>query len=132
MSEYSPLSGTARSKLVRAELDEPCTRNRTGSGASPAFGAPMRLRQRLRLTSPFSVFFLAQYSPLQTGASDVNVGGSAALPSSAGRASPAPAASVAAWSRVRRAIAGAGDLEHCFMGFSPHLRAKNSACYCAI
>src|SRR5262249_42863160 len=61
MSEYSPLPGTVRSYDERAEFEEPCTRKRTGSGGSPGFGAPTRLRQRLSATSPF----LAQYSALQ-------------------------------------------------------------------
>src|SRR5258708_7024298 len=64
MSEYSvPLPGTARSKLGRAEMDEPCTRNSTGRGGSPACGRPARLRKRLSETSPF----FAQYSELQIG-----------------------------------------------------------------
>src|SRR5216683_6071953 len=61
MTEYSPCLGTVRSKLGRDETEEPCTRNSTGSGLSPGFGAPTRLRKRLRETGPF----LAQYSPLQ-------------------------------------------------------------------
>ena len=47
------------------EFEEPCTRKRIGSAASPAFGAPTRLRHRLSFTSPF----LAQYSALQIGPS---------------------------------------------------------------
>ena len=42
--EYSPTPGTLMSKLVRAEFEEPCTRNSTGRGGSPGFGAPSRLR----------------------------------------------------------------------------------------
>src|SRR5712692_3938247 len=61
MSEYSPLPGTVRSYEERVEFDEPCTRNRTGSGCSPGLGAPTRLRHRLSLTSPL----FAQYSALQ-------------------------------------------------------------------
>src|SRR5262249_29986082 len=59
MSEYSSRPGTLRSYDARAEFEEPCTRNRIGSGVSPVLGAPTRLRQRLSATSPF----LAQYSP---------------------------------------------------------------------
>src|SRR6476659_7463386 len=62
MNEYSPLPGTARSYVERVEFDEPCTRNKIGSGCSPAFGAPTRLRQRLSRTPPL----FAQYSELQT------------------------------------------------------------------
>src|SRR5689334_3953415 len=61
ITEYSPRPGTVRSKLVREELEEPCTRNRTGSGGSPALGAPARLRNMFSETLPF----LAQYSLLQ-------------------------------------------------------------------
>src|SRR6266508_1325569 len=65
MSEYSPLPGTVRSYDERVEFDEPCTRNRIGSGGSPGFGAPARLRQRLSFTLPL----FAQYSALQIGPS---------------------------------------------------------------
>ena len=34
-------------------FDEPCTRNSTGSGGSPAAGAPRRFRHMLSFTSPF-------------------------------------------------------------------------------
>ena len=44
ISEYSPAPGTVRSKLERAESDEPCTRNSTGSGFCPGAGAARRLR----------------------------------------------------------------------------------------
>src|SRR5437868_5829849 len=115
MSEYSPLPGTARSKLVRAELEEPCTRNSTGNDGSPAFGAPTRLRHRLSLTSPFSPAFSAQYSPFQIAASLVAAEVSAAP---TGKASPTPAPSVAALRSVRRAIAGMDGVEPWFMGFS--------------
>src|SRR5580698_4357025 len=60
MIEYSPLPGTLISK-VRDVTDEPWTKNRTGRGGSPDFGAPSRLRNIHKGTSPF----LAQYSPLQ-------------------------------------------------------------------
>src|SRR5258708_19702234 len=64
MSESSVrLPGTVRSKLGRAEMDEPCTRNSTGRGGSPACGRPARLRKRLSETSAF----FAQYSELQIG-----------------------------------------------------------------
>src|SRR5689334_3403897 len=69
MAENSSPPGTARSNEVRAELDEPCTRNSTGSGLSPGFGAPTRLRQRLSLVPPL----LAQYSALQISPSVVVV-----------------------------------------------------------
>src|SRR5712691_1978696 len=65
MSEYSPLPGTVRSYEERVEFEEPCTRNRIGSGRSPGRGAPTRLRHRLSFTLPL----LAQYSALQTAAS---------------------------------------------------------------
>src|SRR6185312_8902898 len=61
MKEYSPFSGgTFRSKLVRDDVDDPCTRNSTGSAADPAFGALMRLRNMFSFTAPFC----AQYSLL--------------------------------------------------------------------
>jgi hypothetical protein len=63
MSEYSPLPGTVRSKVGLAEIDEPWTRKSTGSGRSPALGAPVRLRYMARETSPF----LAAYSALHGG-----------------------------------------------------------------
>src|SRR5262245_57365059 len=100
MSEYSPLSGTIRSKLVRAELEEPCTRKRTGSGGFPGCGAAERLRQRLSRTSPF----FAQYSLLQIGAS-----APAAFVSVVDREpkiTPLPAAIPAALRSARRGSAG--------------------------
>ncbi len=60
MTEYSPLPGTLRSN-AREVTDEPCTKNTTGRDGSPAFGAPIRLRNIQSGTSPF----LAQYSLLQ-------------------------------------------------------------------
>src|SRR6476619_5091332 len=103
MNEYSPLPGTARSKLVRAELDEPCTRNRTGSGGSPDFGAADRLRQRFRRTSPF----FAQYSLLQIGASAFDAFVSSATAHEwAPCINPLPAPIPAALRRARRASAG--------------------------
>src|ERR1051325_10366837 len=68
--EYSPLPGTLRSYDERVEFDEPCTRNRIGSGFSPAFGAPTRLRHRLS----FTPFLSAQYSWLQISASPAAAG----------------------------------------------------------
>src|SRR5262245_45208892 len=91
MVEYSPRPGTARSELGRAEFDEPCTSNRTGSGGSPALGSPMRLRQRLSATSPF----LAQYSLLQI-APDAAACGAAPLVPAAGSAASARLDSTAA------------------------------------
>src|SRR5262249_50348255 len=58
--EYSPCPGVSRSK-IRPVPEEPCTRKRTGRDDSPGFGAPSRLRNIKRGTSPF----LAQYSALQ-------------------------------------------------------------------
>jgi len=46
--------------ITREVTDEPCTKNSTGSGGSPGFGAPSRLRNIHSGTSPF----LAQYSLL--------------------------------------------------------------------
>src|SRR5262249_16970681 len=111
MSEYSPRPGTVRSYDERAEFEEPCTRSRIGSGVSPALGAPTRLRQRLSATSPF----LAQYSPLQIGAS---------LPSPAAvlcacppraKPSPAPPPRLAPLRIVRRARVCSGDIGPSFM-----------------
>src|SRR2546423_1657512 len=85
MSEYSvPLPGTARSKLGRAEMDEPCTRNSTGRGGSPVCGRPARLRKRLSETSPF----FAQYSELQIGP---DAAGWPTAGAAASRPSPRPA-----------------------------------------
>src|ERR1700674_5531179 len=115
MSEYSPLPGTARSKLVRAELEEPCTKKRAGSGGSPACGAPTRLRQRLRVTSPFPSPFLAQYSPLQIGAASVRAELVVSAPpcpvEGKPPTSPTPAPSPAPLRSVRRAIAWSGGNE---------------------
>src|SRR5271170_4823375 len=69
ITEYSPWPATVRSKLGRAEIEEPWTRNKTGSGVSSFFGAPARLRNRLSETLPF----LVQYSLLQTGADAARV-----------------------------------------------------------
>src|SRR5215475_624148 len=60
MTEYWPLPGTVRSN-TREVTDEPWTKNTTGRAGSPAFGAPSRLRNIHKGTSPF----FAQYSPLQ-------------------------------------------------------------------
>src|ERR1700724_614649 len=60
MTEYSPWPGTLRAK-TREETQEPWTKNSTGRGGSPAFGAPSRLRYIHNGISPF----LAQYSLLQ-------------------------------------------------------------------
>src|SRR5689334_4005088 len=74
MSEYSPAPGTLRSKLGRAETDEPWTRNSTGRDGSPLDGAAMRLRNSDSDTVPF----FAQYSALQSGRSGCISGGAAA------------------------------------------------------
>ena len=60
MTEYSPLPGTLRSN-TREVTDEPWTKNTTGRAGSPAFGAPIRLRNIHKGMSPF----LVQYSLLQ-------------------------------------------------------------------
>ena len=60
MTEYSPLPGTLRSNTLEV-TDEPWTKNTTGRAGSPAFGAPIRLRNIHKGISPF----LAQYSLLQ-------------------------------------------------------------------
>src|SRR5215467_9950759 len=67
MTEYSPRPGTVRSKLGREEIEEPCTRKSTGSGASPVLGAFARFRNMTSLTGPFS----AAYSALQIFAASV-------------------------------------------------------------
>src|SRR5262245_17571933 len=106
MSEYSPLPDTVRSYDERAEFDEPCTRKRTGSAASPGVGAPMRLRQRLSATSPF----LAQYSALQIAPSLGCAMPAPVLCARAGAAdtSPAPRPRLAPLRMVRRASGGVG------------------------
>src|SRR5262245_42066295 len=58
--EYGPCPGTLRSN-TREVTDDPCTKKITGRAASPAFGAPSRLRNIHKGTSPF----FAQYSLLQ-------------------------------------------------------------------
>src|ERR1051325_10589514 len=97
--EYSPLPGTLRSYDERVEFDEPCTRNRIGSGFSPGFGAPTRLRHRLSFTPPL----LAQYSELQISASPA-----AAAPSACAAlrpdTRPAPMPTPALMRTVRRAM----------------------------
>src|ERR1700730_4603992 len=102
MSEYSPFPGTIRSKLVRAELEEPCTRKRTGSAEAPGWGAIARLRHRLSFTSSF----VAQYSPLQPGVPAADV--AAIIPPAALApwlpASARPTPSPAPLSNVRRGI----------------------------
>src|SRR3954470_4659355 len=66
--EYSPCPGTLRSK-PREVTDEPCTKNSTGRGDSPALGAPRRLRNIHSGTSPFlAQYSLLQMSPLSDGA----------------------------------------------------------------
>src|SRR5947208_926507 len=106
MSEYSPLPGTLRSYEERVEFEEPCTRNRIGSGASPALGAPTRLRQRLSATSPF----LAQYSALQIGPSLGSAAPVLCACAVKAEASPAPTPRLAPLRIVRRARACSGDI----------------------
>src|ERR1700733_9734500 len=60
MTEYSTWPGTLISN-VREVTEEPWTRNSTGLDGSPGFGAPSRLRNIHKGTSPF----LVQYSLLQ-------------------------------------------------------------------
>src|SRR6185369_959875 len=101
MSEYSPLPGTVRSYEERVEFDEPCTRNRIGSGFSPGLGAPTRLRHRLSFTPPL----LAQYSELQIS---VSPAAAAAVPSACAEDNPdtrpAPMPTPALTRTVRRAM----------------------------
>src|SRR5258707_7251936 len=101
ISEYSPLpGGMMRSYDERVEFDEPCTRNRIGSGFSPGFGLPTRLRHRLSFTPPL----LAQYSELQISASPAAAG---AAPSACAEdrpdTRPAPIPTPALIRTVRRA-----------------------------
>src|SRR5437773_11832267 len=74
MSEYSPRPGTVRSKLGRDEIDEPCTRTRTGNAGAPAFGWPRRFRYMESETARF----LAQYSQLQISPVEADRGGAGA------------------------------------------------------
>src|SRR5229473_1857865 len=108
MSEYSPRPGTVRSYDERAEFEEPCTRNRSGSGGSPALGAPTRLRQRLSATSPF----LAQYSALQIAPSLACAAPAAEICACAVKAdtSPAPTPRLAPLRMARRARAWSAEL----------------------
>src|SRR6516164_9025938 len=108
MSEYSPLPGTVRSYDDRAEFEEPCTRNRSGSGGSPALGAPTRLRQRLSATSPF----LAQYSALQIAPSLACIAPAAEICACAVKAdtTPAPTPRLAPLRMARRARAWSAEL----------------------
>src|SRR6516225_6926235 len=95
-TEYSPLPGTLRSN-AREVTEEPCTKNTTGRDGSPVFGAPSRLRNIHRGTSPF----LAQYSLLQM--SDALSPAAAALcGAAASPTAPARRASPAALIRPRR------------------------------
>src|SRR5579863_7047266 len=85
ITEYSPRPGTVTSKLLREEMEEPCTRNSTGrAGVSPALGGLERLRNRLSETSPF----LAMYSLLQILA-EALVGAANSRGAAAARAAPA-------------------------------------------
>src|ERR1700694_1985675 len=98
INEYSSFPGTVRSYDERAEIEEPCTRNRTDNGFSPALGAPTRLRQRLS----FTLSFFAQYSELQISPGATAAGASAfavVRPDT----SPAPMPSPALMRIVRRA-----------------------------
>src|SRR5688572_5008995 len=118
MSEYSPLSGTVRSYDERAELEEPCTRNRTGSGCPPALGAPTRLRQRLSRT----LRFWAQYSALQIGSSVSCAAAASVIPAGATAerpdTNPTPAPRPAPAITVRRAKAWSAGGGFLLMAFS--------------
>src|SRR5690349_11999655 len=90
MTEYSPLPATLRSN-PREVTDEPCTKKTTGRAASPGFGAPSRLRNIHRGTSPFFV----QYSLLQISPpSPVLYAGVLSASAPAIRPRPAPLISV--------------------------------------
>src|ERR1700690_808632 len=89
MTEYSPWPGTLRSN-TREVTDEPWTKNRTGRDGSPALGAPTRLRNIHKGTSPFLVqYSLLQISPPSVAAPAFWEGSAAEIPP-ATRPNPAP------------------------------------------
>src|SRR3978361_172350 len=85
MTEYSPLPGTLRSN-TREVTDEPWTKNTTGRAGSPAFGAPIRLRNIHSGMSPF----LVQYSLLQISPPSVAMAVAACAGMAAAAAAPRP------------------------------------------
>src|SRR3954468_12299808 len=94
MTEYSPLPGTLRSNTLEV-TDEPWTKNTTGRAGSPAFGAPIRLRNIHNGMSPFLVqYSLLQISPPSVGTTVAACEGDAAATPAATRPSPAPVMTV--------------------------------------
>src|ERR1700722_14987080 len=90
MIEYSPCPGTVRSN-DRDVTDEPCTKNNTGLEASPALGAPTRLRNIHKGMSPFfAQYSLLQISPPSAAAAVARDAGNAAASPPAARPSPPP------------------------------------------
>src|SRR5262249_53547865 len=108
-----------RSYEERLEFEEPCTRNRIGSGVSPALGAPTRLRERLSATSPF----LAQCSALQIAPSLGSPAPVFCACAVKADASPTPTPRLAPLRIVRRARACSGDIGLSVMA-SSHLGAS--------
>src|SRR5258708_22262386 len=106
MSEYSPRPGTVRSYDERAEFDEPCTRNRIGSGFRRVWGVPPRSGQRWRATSPF----WARYPALQSAPSLPPPPPVLCACAVKADASPAPTPRLAPLRIVRRARACSGDI----------------------
>src|ERR1700730_18588581 len=89
MTEYSTGPGTLISN-VREVTEEPWTRKSTGLDGSPALGAPTRLRNIHKGTSPFLVqYSLLQISPPSAAALAFWIGSAAEMPP-ATRPSPAP------------------------------------------
>src|ERR1700710_1971881 len=97
ITEYSPCPGTSRSNTLEV-TDEPCTKNSSGSGGSPAFGAPRRLRYIHNGTLPFfAQYSLLQISPPTDGCTVAAC--TEPVPSAAATLTPRPAP----FSSVRRA-----------------------------
>ena len=72
------MPGTLRSN-TREVTDEPWTKNTTGRAGSPAFGAPIRLRNIHNGMSPFLVqYSLLQISPPSEGTAVAAWAGTAA------------------------------------------------------
>src|SRR6185369_16935207 len=119
MTEYSPLPGTLRSNTLEV-TDEPWTKNTTGRAGSPAFGAPVRLRNIHSGMSPF----LVQYSLLQISPPSVGT----AVAAWAGIAPIAPAATPAPIPvmTVRRASGGpASGFPECVMAALPVVKRSD-------
>src|ERR1700710_1894083 len=90
ITEYSPLPGTLRSNTLEV-TDEPWTKNTTGRAGSPAFGAPIRLRNIHKGMSPFLVqYSLLHISPPSVATADAACAGIAAA--AAGPRPPTPSA----------------------------------------